>query len=395
MFTSNSLYVLAMLCGLVAGSEWLVRNTFARHFGTALLVIVLTAVLANIGFMPTGSTPENPTPVYDGIFAYVAPLSIFWLLLGVKLRDILQAGFPLLFLFTIGAIGTTLGVLSGMWVINGPTGIGPLYAAVGGMFTGTYIGGSVNFNAVALHYDVVREGALYGGTVAVDNILTTLWMIATLSLPRLLLPLWPKSQRRKAEKIEITPVAELDTDVESVDPLSFSMVLGLGFGSLFLSNALADWLNQIGWSVPAILIITTIALVIAQFPIAKRLKGGQLLGLFSVYLFLAVIGAFCDLEALKTLENLGLILLVMALVTVSIHGVFVFGAARLLRYDLDAAAVASQANVGGAGSALALARSLGRQDLVLPAVLLGALGTAIGTFIAFWVSDIGLPWLLG
>jgi uncharacterized membrane protein len=47
--------------------------------------------------------------------------------------------------------------------------------------------------------------------------------------------------------------------------------------------------------------------------------------------------------------------------------------------------VASQANVGGATSALALARSLGRSDLVLPAVLIGSLGNALGTFIAFWV----------
>jgi uncharacterized membrane protein len=54
--------------------------------------------------------------------------------------------------------------------------------------------------------------------------------------------------------------------------------------------------------------------------------------------------------------------------------------------DLDMAAVASQANVGGGTSALALARSLGRSDLVLPAVLIGSLGNAVGNFIGFWVA---------
>jgi len=37
--------------------------------------------------------------------------------------------------------------------------------------------------------------------------------------------------------------------------------------------------------------------------------------------------------------------------------------------------------VGGGSSALALARSLGRKDLVLPSILVGSLGTASGTFL--------------
>ena len=68
------------------------------------------------------------------------------------------------------------------------------------------------------------------------------------------------------------------------------------------------------------------------------------------------------------------------------HGVITFGAARLMRLDAVMAAVASQANVGGSTSALALARSLGRADLVLPAVLIGSLGNAVGNFFAFWVA---------
>ena len=72
-----------------------------------------------------------------------------------------------------------------------------------------------------------------------------------------------------------------------------------------------------------------------------------------------------------------------------------FGVARLFKVDLAIAAVTSQANVGGGTSALALARSLGRDDLVLPAVLVGSLGTALGTFVGFWVAGVALPLLLG
>ena len=60
------------------------------------------------------------------------------------------------------------------------------------MFTGTYIGGSVNLNAVALQYGVTKSGTLFAAINAADNIITTIWIIATLLLPRLLQRVWPR-----------------------------------------------------------------------------------------------------------------------------------------------------------------------------------------------------------
>ncbi|MGI9174925.1 MAG: DUF819 domain-containing protein [Rhodothermales bacterium] len=389
---TDSLYVLAVLSLIVVLSEWLVRRTWLRHFGTALLVILVTAVAANIGLLPAGSTEEAPVPAYDGIFAYLAPLSIFWILLRVNLRDVLQAGLPLVALFVIGSVGTTVGVLVGMMVIDGPASVGPLFNAVGGMFAGTYTGGSVNFNAVALHYDVVREGVLYAGSVVVDNILTAVWMVATLGLPRLLAPLWPRRAAGSA-RTSAAPLLGIEDDTETLHPLDIGLVLFLGLGALWISNVIAAATAARGLTVPSILVITVIALVLAQFPVVVRLRGAQAFGMFAVYLFLATIGAFCDVGALGALGRLGLSLLGFAVITVLFHGLATFGAARLMRLDLDLASVASQANVGGGTSALALARSLGRQDLVLPAVLLGSLGNALGTFLGFWVAGQLLPWL--
>ena len=117
--------------------------------------------------------------------------------------------------------------------------------------------------------------------------------------------------------------------------------------------------------------------------------------MFAVYLFLTVIGAFCDVNALQNLGALGINLLIFALIIVTVHGLITIAAARLLKLDLDTVAMVSQANVGGGTTALALARSRGRNDLVLPAVLLGALGNAVGTFLGFWAAEQLLPALLG
>lgn len=393
----HPLFILCTLCLMVILSEWLVRNTFLRHFGTALAVILLTAIVANLGILPTGSSKEIPVPVYDAIFTYVAPISIFWLLLRVNLKAIFKTGPWMLLLFVIGSLGTVLGVLLGMYLINGPENIGALYHAIGGMFVGTYTGGSINFNALALHYNIVQEGLLYTGAVAVDNILTAIWMVTTIAIPRLLAPFWKGiSNNDKAAKDLITePLLGIEEDTESMHPMDLSIVLALGIGALYLSNELVALFSSWGYKIPMIIVITILSLIVAQLPIAKRVKGAQTLGMFAVYLFLAVIGAFCDFSAFQQLGKLGLVLLGFTSVVVVIHALVTILAARLLKLDLEVMAVVSQANVGGGTTALALARSLGRNDLVLPAILLGALGNALGTFLGFWSSEQLLPWLFG
>lgn len=94
------------------------------------------------------------------------------------------------------------------------------------------------------------------------------------------------------------------------------------------------------------------------------------------------------------LGELGVTLLIFTIVTVLVHGIIVYGLAWAFRVNPVIASITSQANVGGGTSALALARSLGREDLVLPSILIGSLGYAVGTFLGFWVAESWLP-LLG
>ena len=377
---NDPIYILAVLSLNVFLSEWLVRHSFCRHFGTALLVIVLTAVAANLGVIPSSTVGS---PVYDGVFDYVAPLAIFWLLLQVSIRDILKAGTPMLVMFLIGAMGTLVGVLVGMWAINGREAIGEQYRAIGGMFTGTYIGGSVNFSALALHYGVARDGVLYGATTAVDNIMTAVWMVVTIAVPRALRGVWPRPSRAPIEYRKDDAINPVDDDTETVRPLDLALILAVGATALWLSDHLAAYLAKRELPVPSILILTTVALMLGQIPAVARLRGSRLMGMFAVYFFLATIGAFCDLAALGNIRELGTTLLIFVTIVVAIHGSITFGMGALLRLDPDVVAVASQANIGGGTSALALARSLKRTDLVLPAILVGSLGYGVGTYLGF------------
>ena len=65
----------------------------------------------------------------------------------------------------------------------------------------------------------------------------------------------------------------------------------------------------------------------------------------------------------------------------------VFGAGRLLRLPVEVLALASNSTVGGPATAMALARSQGWSGLVLPGVLSGLLGYAVGTYAGVAVCE--------
>ena len=373
----------------MVASELLVRYTVARQLGTALLVIVLGGVAANLGLLPTGATEANPVPVYEAVFGVVAPLSIFWLLLMVRLRDVVKAGRPVLLAFGVGAVGTVLGALVGIEAASAMASFGEARGPLAGMFAGTYIGGSVNFNAVALEYDVVRRGGLYAGAVAVDNIITAVWMVACLTVPKIFSKEVRAARTARGGAANDKDVSLEPQDRATVTPFDLAVAAGLGVFCVWLSGVVHDLMVGQGiWAPPAMLILTVFALALAQTPWMARLQSPGVLGMFAVYVFLTVIGAHCDLAALRDIGGLAGAIAALAGCTVAIHGIFAFGVTRILRIDGVTAAVASQANIGGGTTALALARSLGRPELVLPAILLGALGTAVGNFAGFTLAEL-------
>jgi uncharacterized membrane protein len=381
---NDPLFLVSILAANVLVAELLARYTPLRHLGTALLVIVTTAVCANVGLIPTVTAGS---PVYDAIFDPVAYLAIFLLLLRVNLRDVLKAGGAMIALFLLGAVGTVLGVVAGMSVLGGPERFGELYRALGGMFVGTYVGGSLNFNAIALEYGVTERPVLLAGANAVDAGMSTVWMALGIVAPRLLRVLFGRARPARTASAGVDP-GGIGVDTEPVHALDLAWCVALSALGLVASRWSAAWLSaRLGWNVPMILVLTTLALALAQAPAVKRLVGARLLGMFGVYLFLAVIGALCDLAALRETGSVGWSIFLFVCVVLLVHGLVVFGAAALLGLDFDAASVASQANVGGGTTALALARSLGRPDLVLPAILIGSLGTALGTFLGIFTLE--------
>ena len=372
---TNPIYVLSILCFMVILSVYAGKTKIGKQLGgAALLVILFTAVVANFKFIPSAS---NSIELYDIIFKYIAPISIFYLLLNVNITSIKKAGLPMVGLFVLGSIATTIGILISWFLLSPQEILGDDGKIIAGMLTGTYTGGSVNFNAIALEYGFQKKGFLYAGTIAVDNVVTAIWIMVTLAIPMFLNKIWNSN-------VKLNTKVNLNTekvDNDEIDSKSLAWLIFLGIGVYYISDIISE--NFI--KVPSILILTTMGILLAQTKFISKMKGSQTLGLYLVYLFLAVIGAYCELSAVSQLQEVGATLLIFTSLAVLIHGlVFIFIGGLFYR-DWEMISIASQANIGGGASAIALAESFDRKELILPAILVGSLGNALGTYLGFLV----------
>lgn len=373
------------LLTVLIGAAWLAhvlgRSGFGRKAGGAVIAVTLGALLANAHIIPPAGSGGT---VYDPLMAVVTPAAIFLVLLEANLAALRRIGRPLLLAFGIGALGTAVGVFVAFFVTPAAQMLDEFAAPMAGMFAATYIGGSANFNAVALHYGVVSEGPLYTAGVLVDNVMTNVWVLASVLAPPVLhaTRLFPRRS-----PIPLAPETIVESRVEPLEGASAILApLVLATGAVAMTYSLLPLLASYGIGAPPILIVTTLALGAAQLAWVRRLTLAAPLGLAGIYLFLVVIGATADVSALLESGGVGIMLFVFVGVIFAVHAAFLLAAGLIFRFEPEILALASSANIGGSSTAIALAEAWGRPDLALPGVVAGLIGTAVGTYVGFAVT---------
>lgn len=369
----DPLTIAALIAGVTALAFWLDhRFPPLSKVGASLLVIIFGAILSNTGIVP------HQSPVYRGIEGPVTSLAIVYLLLGVGLSDLKEAGPQMLVLFVVASLGTALGALAGALMFAGD--LGPLTWKLAGTFTGTYTGGSLNFAAVGRGLDL--PASTFAAASAADNVTTALWMGITLIAP---ISLLGGARIVAAEAANPGAAADRDRDQHPfwgrtpVSLLDLVLLAAIGMAILIGSRLL----GQVVGLVPEILWLTTLALLLAQLPGVRSLAGAQQLGNLGLHLFFAVIGIRSLFAAIV---DVGPAVFFYTLVVVGIHGIFLFLVGRALKGSMPMIAVVSQAAIGGPSTAMAVAVSRDWRSLVLPGVAVGLLGYALGNYAGFGVA---------
>lgn len=369
----NDFALMAVLFS-IAGAAFLAERTrIGSHLTGAVIVILAAIAAANLRIIP------HSAPAFDFVFSYFVPVLIPLFLFKANLRHMIFETTRMTGAFLIASAGTVVGVLVAVSVLDlsplaAAAGIDPALreAGIAGLFTSTYIGGSVNYAALGEITGLRADASFFSAATAVDSLFSALFLSVLALLPG---TRWLASRFVRHEHGEER--AQEDTG-EHISAASLALVMAAAIGFVAIGDAITSLIG-----IPSLryAIITVLVVAIATaFPqwMEERLHGGLELGVGFAFVFFAAISASADLGAMITIAP---ILIGFVVILLSIHLIVLLGVGRLCKLTLPELVTASNAAVLGATTAPALAAARGWHDLVTPGVLVGVLGYALGTLI--------------
>lgn len=394
---ADNTWMLWTVCALGAAAAIYLEQKYqwAAKLTGAIIALIFAIVLSNFGIIPMDA------PVWDAVWSYVVPLAIPLLLLQCDMKKIGNEAGRILIIFLIGSVGTACGALLGYAVLGKFI---PELNSLAGVFTGTYIGGTVNFAALGDALNVSGE-MLSAATVA-DNLLMALYFFVLIAMPSIAFfrkhykhPYVDEVEAASSnvkqgqtnaaafwgrKEISLKDIALAVATAFTIVALS-NILASIFTGIIPTSNAVLQMLNTLFGNM--YLWITTISMCCATFApgFFGEIKGSNELGTFLIYLFFFVIGVPASVPMI--IKNSPL-LLVFAAIVVCVNMIVSLVAGKLLKFNLEDIILASNANIGGPTTAAAMAVSKGWTKLVGPIVLVGTLGYVLGTYFGLIVGGI-------
>lgn len=363
----------AIMFGLVALAFWAETTRVGRNISGVMLALALAMLLSNIGLIPKSA------PAYGVVWSWLVPLAIPLLLFKADLRRIIPETGGMFVAFMLGVLGTVIGTILGVLVLP----LGDETGALAGIFSATYIGGSMNMAAVAEAVQI--DSATLTASVAADNVIGVIYLGLLAVMPTMgFLRRWlPSSIIDDADQVE-SAVVEQQKEVSHLNLLHISFALFLGLLICAVGNALA---NLAGVSNYSILFVTALAVALANiFPVQlRKLQGDYEVGMLLMYLFFVIVGAGADIA--KMIDH-ALVVVVFAAIIVCCHVVTILFGSRLFKLDLAEVIIASSACAAGPAPAAALAAGKRWPALITPAVMLGVFGYVIANFVGVTLATI-------
>ncbi len=377
-----------MVAIMAAFSVWGEQKTkWGGKIGAACIAIFSTMILVNIRVLPSAS------PVYTSVSSYILPLSIPLLLFQCDLKKIIKESGKLFVVFHIASLGTMVGACLAGFLFRDTADIGGIVA----MEVGAHVGGTVNLvacgnafgldqtyiSAVAVAANLLVAFLMIGLSAATD----TKWVRKTFPHPHL-------DAFEAQAKDGAGSVAEQYWKPKNVSLLTIALSLATTFAICGVGDIISKWVQSLG--LPTILdqlfgsiylVICTITIILVTlFPkFFRKLEGAEELGTLMIMMYFVSIGGAADL--MELLQVGAAILTSIVFVTIGNLG-FLFGFGKLFKWNWEDLCNASCATIGGPTTAAAFSINKGWNALIVPGILVGLWGYAIGNYLGILCGNI-------
>lgn len=381
---TSPLAILTFLAALVAIVFQCARipalEPIFRRLPAVFWVYALPMVATSLHLLPAES------PLYGALSRHLLPASLALILLSSDLRAIARLGPRALAAMAASACGVAAGAVLAFVIFGRALGEGAwkVFAAL----TGTWIGGSANLIAVANALAIPADAQ--GIAILVDTVVAYSWMALLIALSARQAKL---DRVLRADRSELTAIGariagRIDQDRRPTTVADATLLVGIALtvsvAAMATGRALppvGDVLTPFAWG---IIILTTAALLLSLTPLARYDgAGASSLGYAGFYLLLASVGAQADMRSIVAQP----LWIVAGVLVLTVHGLVLLTALRLLRAPSFFFGAASQASVGGYSSAPVVAE-IYQPGLAPVGLLLAVVGNVLGTYVGLAVGQL-------
>ncbi|ARQ07374.1 Uncharacterized membrane protein YjcL [Macrococcoides canis] len=360
------------------------RYKWAAKVSGAIIALIFALLLSNFKIIPTESI------VYDQVWGFIIPLALPLLLFQIDIKAIWKESGRLLGIFLLSSVGTVAGTFAAFFLLKEHI---PYLDKLSAMMSASYIGGGVNFAAMALKFDPPKD--VISAAVVADNLMTAIFILTLMAIPTMRF-FRMKFNTPHIDEVEGTHIAGHDDYFSRKEILLLDIALNFGaaFFIVAVSFKLSAFMTDIlpkadgnilyemftGLVTDKYLILTTFTFVLLLlFPkFFKQLNGSNEFGTFLIYLFFFVLGIPASIPLIiQTAPLLLLFVFIIAMLNLVISLV----AGKFIGADLEEILLASNANIGGPTTAAALAIAKGWHKLIGPILVVGTLGYIIGNYV--------------
>lgn len=259
---------------------------------------------------------------------------------------------------------------------------------LGGMAMGLYTGGTPNLNAIGAAMGLESETIALANLsdMLIGGVFYVFLLVAAKPFVDIFLKKYQKGDYLKEQSDMTNYEALEDVPLKRVKGVFFCVLLAL---LMAVASALAGvvlWFafgavqgEMFTYLVPALMIGVTVLGLIASFnKNIRQVKGNNMVGQYLILVFSFALASCLDLSRIGS--DFVHILLFFGIITLGTFFLHIFFS-KLFKVETDCTIVVLTAGVYGPAFAPAVAKQMKNDAMIIPGLIVGALGYAVGTFL--------------
>ena len=415
---ASSWAVWATLLGAAVGGLAANRTKLGAALSPPIVTTLTTMLLSNAGVLPSSHI------AYGIATKILVPFAIPCLLFNADLFRVVRDTGRLFPAFILGTIGTVVSIVVAYHLVP----LAPTFGVsegwkIAAALCARHIGGAVNFVSAADSLNISPSGVTT--TLAADNVVLSAYFVLLFFLARRVND--PAVDRANAADVvgesatyrDVDGLKSLDTGSDDVTQDKFTKGTQLrqasssdGIDTAAEDNetsaerakisveeigaaltvsafvcAIGTWVSaympQALGVIPTITLISLALSTMFAGTLGRLGRAGNSVGLMFMQLFFAACGAS---GSIVSVVKSAPILFVFIGVHLVVHLCILMGLGRAMQLHRAELLVASNANVGGPATALAMAAAKNWRSLLIPSLLIGVFGYSVATFIGLGVG---------